>query len=107
MVYILCRAKGSGKTHSLTQWIENRKEVYGILSPVLEGIRMFLDIENRELFPMEAEPEENETLKVGKYTFSGRSFDRAIAILEQARHKDGWLIIDEVGPLELRGEGLS
>lgn len=105
-VYILSAAKGSGKTYSLMKWSEKRKDVHGILSPVIDGKRMFLDIDSRELFPMEALPGEKETLQVGKYIFSRKSFDRAIAILEEARHKPGWLIIDEAGPLELRGEGL-
>lgn len=106
-IYILSGPKGSGKTSSLIQWSSDRNEVYGILSPVVEGKRIFLDIQSREEFPMEALEGETDVLKVGKYIFSQKSFDRAIDILDKARLNKGWLIIDEVGPLELSGEGLN
>ena len=39
--------------------------------------------------------------------FSKNNFDKAIQIIRNAIDKPGWLIIDEIGPLELRGEGFS
>src|SRR5437870_4514526 len=57
---------------------------------------------------MEAEPGESNVLTIGKYVFSTSAFDRAKNILLNALNKkQGWLIIDEAGPLELRGEGFS
>lgn len=106
-IYILSAPKGSGKTSSLMQWSSERNDVYGILSPVVEGKRMFLDMQSREAFPMEAVEGEAAVFKVGKYIFSRNAFDRAIDILDRARLKKGWLVIDEIGPLELRGEGLN
>ncbi len=53
---------------------------------------------------MEASGEE-ETLVVGRFVFSKKGFDKAIEIIRDAINKDGWLVIDEIGPLELKGEG--
>ena len=44
-------------------------------------------------------------LTFGKFLFSKTNFEKAIQIIRNAIHKDGWLVIDEIGPLELRGEG--
>ncbi len=106
-IYILSAPKGSGKTSSLKEWARNRNDVHGLLSPVLEGKRMFLDLSTNEEFAMEAMEGKEKVLKVGKYIFSQRAFAKAINILDKARQQNGWLIIDEVGPLELRGEGLN
>ncbi len=65
-----------------------------------------MNIQTGEEFEMEAQQEETEILKIGKYRFRKKSFDKAIDILQQAiKEKEGWLIIDEIGPLELRKEG--
>lgn len=54
---------------------------------------------------MEAEADESAVLSVGRFQFSKNNFDRAIGIIRDAIPQDGWLIIDEIGPLELKGEG--
>lgn len=96
-IYILSAPKGSGKTSSLLQWSSERNDVYGILSPVVEGKRMFLDMQSREAFPMEAVEGEAAVFKVGKYIFSRNAFDRAIDILDRARlKKDGWSLMRSV-----------
>jgi nucleoside-triphosphatase THEP1 len=71
------------------------------------GKRVFMDANSREQFPMEAGGEEMTTLQVGRFVFSKAAFDKAASIIRHAISKDGWLIIDEIGPLELRGEGFS
>jgi len=80
--------------------------VSGILTPVINGKRFFMDISTRETFSMEADEGEADILAVGKYLFSKKSFDKAKHILLQSAGKPaGWLVIDEIGPLELKGEG--
>lgn len=106
-VFILTAPIQSGKTTSLLHWSENRSDVFGILTPVVNGQRMFMNVQNRQLFLMEAKEEEAEVLKVGKFVFSKNNFDAAIQLIRDGIHKDGWLIIDEIGPMELRGEGFS
>ena len=57
---------------------------------------------------MEAQENEENVLGIGKYIFSLAGFDRAKNIIRNAtKRKNGWLIIDEVGPLELKGEGFE
>lgn len=111
-IFILSGAIQSGKTTSIIQWSENRPGVFGILSPVVNGRRMFMDAHLRHLFDMEADEEEMTTpgarlLKVGRFTFSQANFDKAVTVLRDAKDRDGWLVIDEIGPLELKGEGFA
>ena len=56
---------------------------------------------------MEAGENETDVLLVGRFHFSKTGFDKAIRILADAIHQEGWLLIDEIGPLELRGEGFD
>ena len=71
------------------------------------GKRYFLDIATGEEFSMEADENENDLLVVGRYRFSRHSFEKAIGILSSVIDRPGWLIIDEIGPLELRDQGFS
>lgn len=90
------------------KWMEHRNDVSGILTPVINGQRFFMDAATREAFKMEAETGEINVVAVGKYIFSATAFDRAKKILlESSGQKEGWLIVDEVGPLELKGEGFD
>jgi nucleoside-triphosphatase THEP1 len=56
---------------------------------------------------MEAALDEKEIIRVGRFFFSKNNFDKAIQIIRDADDDSSWLIIDEIGPLELRGEGFS
>lgn len=104
-LYILTGPVQSGKTTSLLNWCSKRNDVYGILTPVVNAKRVFMDAHTKEQFAMEAMPGEKETLAIGRFIFSKTNFEKAIGIIRKAIHKDGWLVIDEIGPLELRGEG--
>lgn len=105
IIHILTGAVGTGKTSSLISWSDGRPGIFGILSPVVKGERIFMDISSRRSFRMLAEPGESNVLKVGRYLFSWSAFEEAIGIIRQAIHKQGWLVIDEIGPLELNKEG--
>jgi nucleoside-triphosphatase THEP1/ABC-type thiamin/hydroxymethylpyrimidine transport system permease subunit len=104
-IFILSAPVQTGKTTSLVIWSQDRNDVWGILTPVVNGKRIFMDANKRQLFDMEATDGEAEVLTVGKFAFSKTSFNKAIQIIRDAMQKDGWLIIDEVGPMELKGEG--
>ena len=106
-LYILTAPIQSGKTSSLVKWSESRKDVYGILTPDVDGKRIFMNAHTRQLFLMEAKEGEMETFTVGKFIFGKTNFDRAIQIIQDGMDKPGWLVIDEIGPLELKGEGFS
>jgi nucleoside-triphosphatase len=104
MIYILSAPIQSGKTTSLINWSAARKDVTGILTPVIGGKRFFMNVQTKEQFPMEATGDE-ESLVVGRFTFSKAAFDKAIQTIRDSIHMEGWLVIDEIGPLELAGKG--
>src|SRR6266487_3121876 len=107
-IYILTGPIRSGKTTKLMQWSEGRKNAFGILTPVVDGRRIFVDAHTREPFEMEAEPQEEDLLRIGKFIFSEKAFEKATDILYKAMNENtGWLIIDEIGPMELEGRGFS
>ena len=58
---------------------------------------------------MEAEINERRIQQVGRYTFSATAFDWANKVLLDAalQPEIKWLVIDEIGPLELQGKGLA
>lgn len=98
----------SGKTTWLKEMYNNKKNVAGILSPVINEKRYFLNLENNETQPMEADEKEQEVLSVGRYRFSLKSFTWARqVILNGLENGKELLIIDEIGPLELQGKGFA
>ena len=103
--FILTGPVQTGKTTSLIKWSEKRDDVFGILTPVVNGKRSFMNVHARHLFDMEAAIDEKETLTIGRFVFSRANFDKAIQIIRQAKDEGGWIVIDEIGPMELRGEG--
>jgi nucleoside-triphosphatase THEP1 len=104
MIYILSAPIQTGKTTSLINWSAQREDVYGILTPIKNGKRVFMNAHTREEFTMEAENGE-ETFDVGRFHFSKKNFEKAVCIIRNDMLKPGWLVIDEIGPLELKGQG--
>lgn len=107
-IYILTGPINSGKTTKLEQWLMGRRDVYGILTPKIEGKRFFKNIETSEYFQMDADLSEENTITIGKHEFSSNAFLRATQIIKaSADKKEGWLIIDEIGPLEIDSKGFD
>src|SRR5689334_2392243 len=107
-IYILTGPIQSGKTTKLVEWSKDKRDVFGILTPVVEGKRVFIDAHTKEQFRMEAESNEEDVLTIGRFVFSKKSFERAGNILTKAmKEKNAWLVVDEIGPLELKGEGFD
>lgn len=105
-IYILSAPKHSGKTTRLIEWATDRNDVFGIVTPIVDGKRVFRDIASGEQFQMEADEDETAVLEVGKYRFSQAAFEKASAIISDAmKIKEGWIVIDEIGPLELKKQG--
>ena len=112
MIYILTGQVRTGKTSALLKWCNNRAVVDGVLCPDDEnGKRYFLNIKSNTKYLLEAEEDamtENEIISVGRLHFLKKSFNLANDYL--ARLKDeasfSYLIIDELGKLELQNQGL-
>jgi nucleoside-triphosphatase len=105
--YILAGPIHTGKTTALQNWLKERTDVSGIITPVINGKRVFQNIQTGEQFEMEATAEEKEVVVIGRFTFSKAGFNKAITIIRTAMAGKDWLIIDEIGPLELKGEGFA
>ena len=106
-IYLLSAPIRTGKTTALQHLLSGKKNSSGVLTPDVEGKRQFMDIATGQFFNMEAREDETNVLAVGRFRFSRHSFEKAAGILNQAPIADGWRIIDEIGPLELRGEGFG
>ncbi len=104
----------SGKTTKLFQWLAAQKNVAGILQPVIDGKRFFYSIVDKSIIQLEISDEvkigleKNDLITIGNYNFLKSGFDKAKEILLRDFSKDyHWLIIDEIGPLELNNSGLE
>ena len=109
MIYILSGDIETGKSKALFDWIQNRTNVFGILSPNDEfNRRYFLDVATKEKFPMQADADDDDIISVGRYHFFRSAFEKANEILLNTLEvaKSGHIIVDELGKLELRSEGL-
>jgi nucleoside-triphosphatase THEP1 len=105
-VYILTGEIHSGKTTAINKFIEGKKDVYGILTPDIDGERYFVDVHTNEQFKMRASLNETGVLQIGRYNFSKAAFEKASIIIREAlKQNTAWLVIDEIGPLELKQQG--
>lgn len=100
---ILTGAIQSGKTTALQEWLKD-KNARGILSPVVNDVRKLYAIQEKIDIPFQAPVCLPHTISVGRFHFYTKAFDRANEILLKEAIAD-WCVIDEVGPLELRGQG--
>ena len=95
----------TGKTTRLLNWLSDKENVYGIATPIVENKRVFYDLFEKKYFAMEAGNDEKEILTIGKYVFSKKGLKNAEEIIEKGIQNSQFLVIDEIGPLELKGEG--
>lgn len=97
----------SGKTTRLMQWAALHKNIDGIFQPVIDERRFIYHISSRLLKILETE-DTNNIIEIGKYKFSNQAFDWANKILVDCCSKElDWIIVDEIGPLELAGKALA
>ncbi len=111
-IFILTGDPGEGKTTALQQWIDkNNIRAHGVLMPVIDGERHFLNPYMDVNVSAEASPEvknPDNIHEVGPYKFSIKAFKVARSWLRiKPPLNADYFIVDEIGPLELRGEGLE
>ena len=108
IIYIYSDEIRVGKTTRLTEWCLKRKGVTGILSPVIDDKRHFVDIESGERRLMEAGQNDSSVQEIGRFVFSTEAFNWADNKLkEAAMQQPDLIVVDEVGPLELMNMGFS
>jgi len=108
-IIIFTRAIRTGKTTELMNWCKSRNNVAGILMPEVDGKRKILNIKTGETIEAEcAAPEKtNEPIiNIGHFSFYASAFEKGNEILLQAlEDQPRWLVIDELGKLELQKKG--
>jgi nucleoside-triphosphatase THEP1 len=104
-IYILSGPVQTGKTTRLMEWCSDRKNVFGIATPIVQGLRVFYDLHEKIIFPMETDVDNEDIFQIGKYKFSKKAFLKAEKIITDGIDKANYLVIDEIGPMELKGEG--
>ena len=108
MIYILSDHIETGKTNALLKWSEGRKDTFGILTPRNENNnRYILDVHTKDSFKMQTDLATADTISVGRYYFLKFAFKIGNSILKKAlkNKKSGYIIIDELGKLELQSDG--
>lgn len=109
-IYILTGEIKSGKTTRLQKFISENSCCDGILAPEIDGYRHLVRIKSGETKLLEylgGEPYPALTLKCS-YKFLDSVFEWGMNELYMAyKENPGWLIIDEIGPLELDGKALE
>jgi nucleoside-triphosphatase THEP1 len=99
----------SGKTTRLEAWIDKIQSVDGILTPIINNKRYIKYISTDELHLLESEPGVLENFQqIGKYKFRTEIFQQAhdyiLGLIDQLPK---WIVIDEIGFLELGGQGFE
>jgi nucleoside-triphosphatase THEP1 len=109
MIYIFSGLIETGKSSTLLNWIDSRTDAYGVLTPRnKQGNRYILNVKTKNKSPFQAKPSDAETISVGRYHFFKSAFETANSIIKNATNEEenGFIVIDELGKLELRSEGL-
>ncbi|GAB5539902.1 MAG: hypothetical protein Salg2KO_20050 [Salibacteraceae bacterium] len=111
-IYILTGPVHTGKSRGLLKFLEtkNREDlsIRGIINPDINGKKWFINAHSRERYEMDAQEQDTDVILVGKYRFSKQAFDRAKnTLIVQSALPSTWFIIDEIGKLELKGNGLE
>jgi nucleoside-triphosphatase len=110
MIYILTGAIRTGKTSALLDWADTRTDVDGLLCPDDDfGKRYFLKVASKEEFPLEVNNGNlDDLIEIGPFQFLKSAFTKANNFLFSfaSEMERQYLIIDELGKLELKNQGL-
>jgi nucleoside-triphosphatase len=109
-IYIFTGEIKSGKTTRLAEWIGKNPDADGILAPVIGGKRHLVRIKTNEkkLLEYHGNDPNIELTTICSFRFMNSVFEWGKEELYTAfLQKPGWLIVDEIGPLELKGVALE
>ena len=104
-VILLTGPTHSGKTGTLSATVRQPGVTVRLAPDVLYG-RIFEDLRSGDFERLQTHDASEPTVTIGPYRFRTAAFDWANERLTSAAKGEMVIIIDEVGPLELRGEGL-
>ncbi|TSA42724.1 MAG: hypothetical protein D4R55_02020 [Chitinophagaceae bacterium] len=108
-IIVFSRPIRSGKTGSLLQWSKQQHNVQGFLMPDVEGKRHLHDIGSGESHLIECEDPTHspEALQqIGRFYFYAEMFRKANKkLVDWVTQEPEWLVLDELGKLELLHQG--
>ncbi|QTN39335.1 hypothetical protein HZ996_09345 [Cryomorphaceae bacterium] len=100
----------SGKTSALLDHFGKRSDVRGFLTPDINDLRevhLLPSSKTSKKIPMQSRESSSETLSIGRYHFFRSAFDAMkLEISGMITAPALWNIVDEVGKLEIKGDGL-
>lgn len=108
-INILSAPIHSGKSTALKHFILQNGNCCGILCPDINNFRCLENIETGNIMPFQKLVHDGDNdILVGHYIFSHHGFETAKNILKNIPiDTQKWIIIDEIGKLELNGGGLE
>lgn len=106
-IILFSRQIRSGKTTELTQWCKQQPNIDGILMPDVNGLRHMQRVATGEIWKAQCEDiSTSETvLNIGRFSFYEEAFNKANNILLAISPTNDFLVIDEIGKLELKQQG--
>jgi nucleoside-triphosphatase THEP1 len=108
-IIVFSRPIRSGKTGSLQKWSKQQNNVQGFLMPDLDGKRHLHNISTGESELIECEDPSHspEALQqIGRFYFYAEMFRRANRkLLDWVLKEPEWLVLDELGKLEMLQQG--
>jgi len=106
-IILFSREIRSGKTTEIQSFVKGSFDFGGILMPDLNGFRHIMDIRTGQQRQIQVEKSSPNSIQIGKYYFNPNSFIWANeSIAHELNLIPDFLIIDEVGKLELKNSGL-
>ena len=109
-IFILSAPIQSGKTTALMEfWEMGTVSCDGFITPDIDDSRKIIFLDTDEEVPFQVEENfKGEIVEIGQYKFSKESFELMKKKLKNLNQSSSNLIIiDEIGPLELRGAGFE
>ena len=113
-IFLFTAPVNSGKTTALMEWAKDKENIGGILAPDIDGQRRLYALHSRRLHPFQLTDEEaaraapDELVTICKFNFAASAFALARqTILEDSQRGCDWVVVDEIGKLELKREGLE
>lgn len=109
MIYLFSGPVRAGKTTALYDWIADKTQVGGFLCPDVDGTRKLYEISTGRCYPFQADgPGGPADIRIGRFAFSAAGFALAGKIIDWSlARQPQWLVIDEIGKLELSDAGFA
>ena len=104
-IFLFTGAVQTGKSEALLQWSFG-KNIGGFITPTVSEKKVLYDILTGEKTAYQVEETDDNTIVIGRYFLDKNAFSIANKIiLDAIEVEKEWIVLDEIGKLELNGEG--